>query len=53
MLLLSKKYPGYGFERHAGYGTKMHMQALHDLGPCPEHRRSFRPVREAEERHFS
>jgi ribonuclease HII len=41
-------YPGYGFAQHKGYGSSRHMQALLEHGPCPEHRRSFRPVREAE-----
>lgn len=39
------KFPGYGFERNAGYGTAMHMAALREKGVCPEHRRSFEPVR--------
>lgn len=43
---LAKQYPGYGFEVHAGYGTKRHLEALRALGPTPEHRRSFAPVRE-------
>ena len=34
-------YPGYGFAKHKGYGTKQHTQALRELGPCPAHRRSF------------
>ena len=34
-------YPGYGFERNKGYGTKEHIDALIALGPCPLHRRSF------------
>lgn len=37
-------FPMYGFARHKGYGTAMHMQALLQYGPCPEHRCSFRPV---------
>jgi len=37
-------YPGYGFERHAGYGTAAHLEALERLGPTPLHRRSFAPV---------
>jgi ribonuclease HII len=37
-------YPGYGFARHAGYGTKAHQAALASLGICNLHRRSFRPV---------
>ncbi len=35
------KYPGYGFAKHKGYGTKAHMDAIRELGPCPIHRRSF------------
>ena len=42
-------YSQYGFARHKGYGTRAHMQALLEYGPSPEHRRSFRPVREAAE----
>lgn len=37
-------YPGYGFARHKGYGTRQHLDALRRLGPCPIHRRSFGPV---------
>jgi ribonuclease HII len=43
----SKIYPGYGFEKHKGYGTKVHMDALKELGPCEIHRFSYAPVREA------
>ncbi len=39
------RYPGYGFARHKGYGTREHLAALTRLGPTPEHRRSFAPVR--------
>lgn len=42
----SRKYPEYGFEKHMGYGTKTHMEALRKFGPTPIHRRSFAPVRE-------
>ena len=42
---LDQRYPGYGFAQHKGYGTRQHIQAIHDLGPCPEHRKSFAPVR--------
>lgn len=45
MCELAKKYPGYGFEKHKGYGTAAHRQALASLGPCPEHRYSFRPLK--------
>jgi ribonuclease HII len=39
-------YPGYGFERHVGYGTAEHLRALRELGPSPIHRRTYAPVRE-------
>lgn len=45
---LDARYPGYGFARHKGYGTAVHLEALAHLGPCPEHRRSFAPVRLAQ-----
>lgn len=38
---MAEKYPEYGFERHKGYGTKLHYQMLDQYGPCPIHRRSF------------
>ena len=44
---LDALYPGYGFAAHKGYGTAQHLAALQDLGPCPVHRQSFRPVRES------
>jgi ribonuclease HII len=47
MLNLDTQYPLYGFARHKGYPTAVHMSALREHGPCPEHRRSFRPVRKA------
>ena len=50
---LALKYPGYGFEKHRGYGTAEHLAALEALGPAPVHRRSFSPVAEAEARHGS
>ena len=34
-------FPGYGFEKHKGYGTAAHMEAIRQLGPCPIHRRTF------------
>ena len=46
---LDTRYPGYGFAEHRGYGTPEHLEALHRRGPSPEHRRSFAPVREAEQ----
>lgn len=42
------RYPQYGFDIHKGYSTKRHIDALLQYGPCPLHRRSFRPVREIE-----
>ncbi len=45
MGVLDKLYPGYGFAGHKGYGTAKHLAALRKLGPCPEHRRTFGPVR--------
>jgi len=41
----SQQYPQYGFERHAGYGTKLHQEALATHGPCPIHRTSYAPIR--------
>lgn len=40
---LEKKYPGYGFDKHAGYGTKAHLAAIQKQGYTPEHRKSFHP----------
>ena len=40
-----EKYPGYGFDQHKGYGTKLHMEQLIRLGPCQIHRKSFGPVK--------
>jgi ribonuclease HII len=46
MVALAKTYPGFGFELHAGYGTKQHQQALRRFGPVAVHRKSCRPIRE-------
>ena len=43
---LDLRWPGYGFKEHKGYGTAAHLESLRRLGPCPAHRKSFRPVRE-------
>jgi len=48
MLELHATYPEYGFDRHKGYGTALHLSALQRWGPTPAHRRSFAPVRESE-----
>ena len=47
MTELDLRHPAYGFAGHKGYGTAAHLVALRAQGPCEEHRRSFRPVREA------
>ena len=47
MVAMDAQYPGYEFARHKGYGTAVHLAALERLGPCPQHRRSFAPVRRA------
>ncbi len=44
---LARKYPGYGFDRHKGYPTAAHREALRRLGPCPIHRTTFRWVAQA------
>ncbi len=41
MVKLSEEYPEYGFEKHKGYGTKVHIEALKEYGPCIYHRLSF------------
>jgi ribonuclease HII len=47
MIRLGVRYPDYGFGRHVGYGTKVHLEALARRGPTPFHRLSFAPVRNA------
>jgi ribonuclease HII len=44
MLELHAAYPQYGFDRHMGYPTALHLQALHEHGVSPVHRRSYAPV---------
>ena len=44
MVRLGKRYPGYGWENNAGYGAKIHMDALENQGATPHHRFSFAPV---------
>ena len=53
MYELDAAFPQYGFAAHKGYGTKEHLAALRRYGPLPEHRNSFRPVREARAEKFS
>ena len=45
MVTLDAVYPGYGFAKHAGYGTAQHIEAIRTLGITPEHRRTFEPVK--------
>lgn len=51
MRTLHQQWPQYGFDEHKGYGTPAHLAALRAHGPCPQHRRSFAPVRAAERDH--
>lgn len=46
MSSLALDYPGYGFEKNAGYGTKLHIEGLAKLGITPEHRRSYHPIKQ-------
>lgn len=46
MLTLHQQHPEYGFDRHKGYPTKVHLQALQRFGVLDQHRRSFKPVRQ-------
>jgi len=43
---MALKYPGYGFEKNAGYGTKEHVEGLKKYGITPEHRKSYKPIKE-------
>ena len=45
MVMLDAQYPGYGLAKHKGYPTKVHMEALKQLGPTEIHRKSFGPVK--------
>lgn len=45
MVELDAVYPGYGFASHKGYNAPAHQQALRELGPCPEHRRAWAPIK--------
>jgi len=45
LMRLHALYPQYAFDKHKGYGTAQHLSLLREHGPCPEHRRSFAPVK--------
>jgi ribonuclease HII len=47
MVAMDAEHPGYEFAQHKGYGTALHLARLRTHGPCPIHRRSFLPVRQA------
>ena len=47
MLVLHEEYPEYGFDKHKGYPTKQHREILQAIGPCPQHRKSYAPVRDS------
>ena len=44
MAMLAKTFPGYGWEKNAGYGTKEHREALERIGVTPHHRKTFSPI---------
>ncbi len=48
MMAFDEQYAGYGFAGHKGYGTKAHLKAIEELGPCPIHRMSFAPIRQTQ-----
>ncbi len=45
LVTLARQYPEYGFEKHKGYPTQLHLARIREHGACPEHRRSFAPVK--------
>ncbi len=45
MAKLAEDYPGYGWEKNAGYGVKLHQEGLATLGVTPHHRKSFKPIK--------
>lgn len=47
MMEQAKLYPQYGFEKHKGYLTKVHLEALKQYGPCEIHRLTYKPIRDS------
>ena len=45
MAELAKQFPDYGFEKHVGYGTRQHKEAIAQHGVTPQHRKSYKPIR--------
>ena len=41
MKIMAEKFPEYDFAKNKGYGTKVHMEKLREIGPCEIHRKSF------------
>jgi ribonuclease HII len=52
MMELDIKFPEYGFAQHKGYGTPDHLAAIRRHGPCPHHRKTFRPIAGLNQREF-
>jgi len=46
LIAMAEEYPAYGFEKHKGYSTKLHKEAIKQFGPTKEHRRTFSGVKE-------
>ncbi|RNC63118.1 MAG: Ribonuclease HII [Candidatus Dichloromethanomonas elyunquensis] len=46
MCEMNEIYPEYCFDRHKGYGTRLHLDTIYQFGPCPIHRQSFSPIKE-------
>lgn len=46
MSKLAEQFPQYGFEKHKAYATKAHIEAITTHGPCPEHRKTFAPIKQ-------
>jgi len=44
MLSYDKRFPEYGFSKHKGYGTRLHIEAIKRYGPCELHRKTFAPI---------
>lgn len=51
MMEMHEKYPEYDFDKHKGYGTKLHMEKIQKYGPCQIHRKSFEPVKSLAKNH--
>ena len=52
MVELDAQFPEYGFAKHKGYGTKVHLAAIEEYGPCSAHRMTFRPLSERSQLNF-